>query len=97
MISNPSDDPQTPRRPGRFQFRLSTLFVLMFAVSVLSAAMAGLVRQGGGDSAVPEEFYLAMLTAAPLGAMIVLSLFYAVQNWWGRRPPPDHPDGPPPG
>lgn len=92
MISSPSDDPQTPRRPRRFQFRLSTLFVLMFAVSVLSAAVAGLVRQGVVATAVPEAFYLAMLTAAPLGAMIVLSLFYAFQHWLGRRPQPKDPD-----
>jgi len=96
MIPNPADDPPTPRRPGRFQYRLSFFFVLMFAVGALSAGVAGLVHQGTVATVVPGELYVVMLTAAPLGAMIVLSLFYAVQHWLGKRPPSDDSEPPEP-
>ncbi len=92
MIPNPSDDQPPPTRPARFQYRLSTLFLLMLVVSVLSAAAAGLVRQGVAATAMPGEFYLVMLIAAPLGVMIVLSLFYAVLRRWGNRLPPNDQD-----
>ena len=85
----PSADQSPPGRRGPFQFRLGTLFLLMLVVSVVASALAGLLRRGTASAAMPWEFYLVMLVAAPLGVMIVLSLLYAAIRWLrqvvGRR------------
>lgn len=94
MIPNSSDDQPPPAPRSRFQFHLSTLFLLMLMVSVLAAAAAGLVRSDPARTAVPREIYLAMLIAAPLGVMILLSAYYALLRWWGRKPRQEDRDPP---
>ncbi len=83
-------DPQTPApqpRPprGRYQFSLSSLFLVTALVSVLAAALGGMVRARFGEVAVPGYYFLMMAVAAPMATMIALSLGYTALRWFRRR------------
>jgi hypothetical protein len=67
-----------PDRPWRFQFRLSTLLVIMGLFSVLSAALAGMLRRSQGHSVMTPGFYVIMAAAAPIAGMMLFSLTLAV-------------------
>ena len=81
--SQPSQ-PQEPSRP-RFQFHLSTLLLIMGLCSVLSAAVAGMLRRSLGHSIMAPGFYVIMAAAAPVAVMILFSLALAVVRFFGRR------------
>ncbi len=85
MAQPPIDEPPAPSPRRRFQFRLSTVFLVTLLVSVAAAAVGGLVQPRLPGRTVPREFFVVMLAAAPLGVTIVLSLVYTVMRWLGRR------------
>ena len=74
-----------PDRPWRFQFRLSTLLVIMGLFSVLSAALAGMLRRSLGHSIMVPGFYVIMAAAAPVAVMILFSIVLAVLKLFRRR------------
>ncbi len=74
-------EPSRPRRP--FQFSLATLLLMMVLLSVLAAALGGLLRNPL-EAAYPRSFYVAMAAAAPMGALIVISIFHAVAQRFRR-------------
>lgn len=76
--------PREPSRP-RFQFHLSTLLLIMGLCSVLSAAVAGMLRRSLGHSIMAPGFYVIMAAAAPVAVMILFSLALAVVRFFGRR------------
>ncbi|OHB69878.1 MAG: hypothetical protein A2V70_02320 [Planctomycetes bacterium RBG_13_63_9] len=79
----PDTEPsESPRRP--FQFGLWTLFLLTALLSVLAAAFAGMLRSSL-DSSMQPGFFVIMAAAAPLAAIIVISLCRATVRWLGRR------------
>ena len=67
----PADSPP-PRRP--FQFSLASLLLLMVLCSVLSAALAGMLRGRDPGTSLPPGFYVIMAAIAPMALMILLSL-----------------------
>lgn len=78
-----STEPERPRKP--FQFGLGTLLLLMLLCSVLSAALAGMLRDAEGRSSLPPGFFIFMAAAAPLGLMILMSLYRAIIRFRSRR------------
>ena len=80
----PDAEPAGPRRP--FQFGLATLLLIMLLVSVLAAALGGMLRGRTSVGArLPLGFFVAMIVAAPLAVMILLSLWRSVAGLFGRR------------
>jgi len=59
--------------------------LIMALVSVLSAALAGMLHRHQGHSTMPPGFYVIMAAAAPVGLMIVISFAVAVMKFLGRR------------
>jgi len=53
--------------------------------SVLSAALAGMLRRNLGHSVMAPGFYVIMAAAAPVAVMILFSLALAVLRLFGRR------------
>ncbi len=74
-------EPSRPRRP--FQFGLATLLLGMGLLSVLAAALGGLLRNPM-EAVYPRSFYVAMAAAAPMGVLIVISIFHAVARRFRR-------------
>ena len=70
----PDPDFRRPQR-GRMTFSLAALMLLMLMCAVLSALLAGMMRHGDGT----QYMYVLASVAAPMGVMILLSLF--VQYW----------------
>ena len=54
------------------------------ARSSRSAGVGGLVEPRIAGRAVPREFFMVMLAAAPLGVTILVSLVYAALRWTDR-------------
>ena len=69
-----SEEPNSEPSPRRVQFGIRSLLLIMLLVSVLAAIGAGLVARGGK----PKGPLVIMAVAAPMGAMIVLSLLETV-------------------
>ncbi len=78
----PPKDP-APTRP-RFQFGLRTLLLITVMVSVLSAALAGMLR-GRFRAPMPPGFFELMAAAAPVALLLVVSLIYSAARHLGRR------------
>ncbi len=74
-MSNAETPPpeREPRR--RFQFSLGTMLLAVLPISVLSAAWAGMTGFGARNSRFPQAFYVLLAAAAPMGVMIVISVF----------------------
>ena len=69
----PDAEPDGPRRP--FQFGLASLMLVTLLVSILAAALGGMLRSpGSGGVRLPPGFFLLMAAAAPLAVLILLSL-----------------------
>jgi len=78
------NEPQPPpKRP--FQFGLASMLLIMVLFSVLAAALAGLLHRHQGRSTMPPGFFVLMAVAAPVGLMILASLFRAVTRYLNRR------------
>ena len=69
----PIADPDS--KPRRVQFGIRSLLLIMLLVSVLAAIGAGLVARGSGK---PNGPLVILAVAAPMGAMIVLSIVETV-------------------
>lgn len=76
------EPPQPPRRP--LQFGLGTLLLVTALFSVLAAALAGMIR-GRFYTSMPPGFFELMAAAAPMAAVVVVSLFRAAVQWFRRR------------
>jgi hypothetical protein len=77
-------DPET-RRPqrGKLTFSLATLMLVTFMCAVLSALLAGLKRYEGEV----ERYYILAIIAAPMGVMVLVSLFVHFRSRKRRRLP----------
>lgn len=79
-----------PSRSGRpFQFGLGTLLLITALLGVLAAALGGMLRGRPAGVPLPLGFYIVMAVAAPLGALIVVSLLRSairlIVQYLGRR------------
>ena len=82
----PDAEPSEPRRPrGRYQYSLASLLMLTGLVSVLAAALGGMLRGTYGESAVPVHYFVIMIIAAPLGVMMFVSLLWLGVRLISRR------------
>jgi hypothetical protein len=82
----PDAEPSQPRRPsGRYQYSLASLLLVTALVSVLAAALGGMLRNAYGESSVPLQYFVIMMIAAPLGVMIVVSLLWLAIRLVSRR------------
>lgn len=78
------NEPQPPeKRP--FQFGLASMLLVMVLISVLAAALAGMVHRHQGRSTMRPGFFVLMAIAAPIGLMILAGLFRAVTQYFNRR------------
>lgn len=66
-----------PRR--RYQFRLRTLFLITVLVAILSGVLSGILRRSGGTS-TSAALYVAVGIMAPIGVMILFSLWSAAKR-----------------
>ncbi len=73
------------RNAWRPQFTLRFMFRAMLLVSILAAALSGLLREGVNPGSGTFLLILAITVAAPLGVMIVLSVIRTAGAWWQRR------------
>ncbi len=69
------------------QFTLRFMFRAVLLVSILAAAVGGLMREGVNPGSGSFLFILALTVAAPLGVMIVLSVMRSAGTWWRRNGP----------
>jgi hypothetical protein len=77
-------------RKRRYQFGISAMLLATTLVAVLAAALAGLLR-GEASDGLPSGFYYIMAAAAPVAAVICLSVYRAIVAWRTKRmqrPPP---------
>ena len=79
----PNGESPPPRRP--FQFTLGTLLLVTTLVSILAAALAGLLQRRSSSFEMPPGFFVLMTIAAPVAVLIFLSLTRALVRWLGRR------------
>jgi len=79
----PDPESPPPRRP--FQFTLGTLLLVTALVSVLAAALGGLLRRRQGAFEMPPGFFVLMTIAAPVAVLIFLSLAQSLLRWLNRR------------
>lgn len=78
--------PDDERPPGRrYQYSLSTLLLITALVSVLAAALAGMLQRQRGGASMPAGFFVLMAVAAPLAVMIVVSALRGLLRLWTRR------------
>ena len=88
----PDSEPSNSRPPegepierSRYQFSLSTLLLIMGLFSILSAALAGMLRRHMGHSAMAPGFYVIMAAAAPVALMILFSFVAAILKFFGGQ------------
>ena len=79
----PADEPELGPARGPWQFSIASLLVTMALVSVLAAALGGLLDPS--QTTYPRGFFVVMIVAAPLLVMIVASLLVAMRRWFDRR------------
>jgi hypothetical protein len=77
-----SSQRSTPRR-RRFQFGLFSLLLLMLIVSVLAAALSGMLQLS--DTSLPRGFFVVMAVAAPMAVLVAVGLLRSVSRLLGRR------------
>jgi magnesium-transporting ATPase (P-type) len=76
---------EKPPSRKRWQFGLGSLMLFVTLFAVLMSALGGMIRiQSGEKIALPHSF-LIMAIAAPMGMVIVISVFLAVKQWYERR------------
>ncbi|NUQ65396.1 MAG: hypothetical protein HUU20_23255 [Pirellulales bacterium] len=82
MTENGSNqsEPRSPRR--RFQFGMATLLIAAIPVSLLAAALGGMLGQSAGRPLMPAAFFVVLSIATPLGLVIAVSLVRLVIAWW---------------
>ncbi len=78
-----AEPPKPPRRP--FQFGLGTLFLVTAMVSVLAAALGGMLRAHSGRLSMHPGVFRLMAIVSPLAVLIVVSLWYSAVQWFKRR------------
>lgn len=76
-----------PNRPPRqpFQFSLGTLMFAALVVSLMAAALSGMLNRRAGTSPMPAGFFVAMAIFAPLAVMLLANLLLAIRRWFDRR------------
>ncbi len=73
-------EPSSVPRRRRYQFGLGTLLLLTIPVSLLAAALGGMLGRGGAGPNVPQVYFILMCIATPLGLLIAASVLR-----WGLR------------
>jgi hypothetical protein len=82
-----SESPQSPQRRPRFQFGPGALLLAMVLVSVAAAGLGGMLRREFIGAPLTRAIVVLMIFAAPIGAMILISLVRsAVRRLMGSRP-----------
>ncbi|MHB1037803.1 MAG: hypothetical protein ACYC35_26120 [Pirellulales bacterium] len=80
MTSTPPPKNEHPRRRRRFQFGLGALMLAVLLYSILAAALAGLIRPDASQPGIVQPLFILMAVAAPVGLMILISLWKSVQK-----------------
>ncbi len=76
-------EPPSPRRP--FQFSLASLLLATVLVSVLAAALGGMLRRRSGHADMPPGFFVLMAAIAPMALMVGISLYRGLVRLIDRR------------
>lgn len=80
----PPVDDLPPQGPGRFQFTLPTLFLVMALSAVLFWALGGMIQHQGEGDADKGRFVLITLIA-PVGLVLLLATLNAIFRRRGRK------------
>ncbi len=82
MCDNGSAPASPPPKRRRFQFGVATLLIAAIPVSLLAAALGGMLGQSAGRPMMPAPFFVLLSIATPLGLVIAVSLVrWAVDRW----------------
>lgn len=83
----PTTDAPSPRKPGRYQFGLGKLFLVTLLVAIAASAYGGLTRlaEEGWQSFHVLMAVALTVVAAPMAALIAVSLFHSVFSRMERR------------
>ena len=76
---------ETPPPRNRWQFSLGSLMLFVTLFAVLMSALGGMIRSQSGENLSMPRSFLIMAVAAPMGMVIVISIFLAVKQWHDRR------------
>lgn len=72
--------PYSPRR--RWQFGIGTLLLAAIPVSLLAAALGGMLGQGKAKPLMPAAFFVLLSIATPLALLIVTGVARAIAVRW---------------
>ena len=61
------------------------MLLLMIPFSILAGALSGMIDPAVGGVRLPRAFFVVLAIIAPMGLMIVLSLFLAVRKRLSAR------------
>lgn len=61
------------------------MLLVTFLVAVAAGVLGGMVRAASGQIDVPTGVYVAMAAAAPVAALVGVSIARAVATWLPRR------------
>lgn len=85
--------PPSEPSPYRPQFRLATLLLVMFIVSVAAALLGGLLRVATHAEDTPSWVYVLLTVAAPVGIALLLAAANTLRSF--APPPPEIDDDSP--
>jgi len=80
--NDPNPSPSPTRR--RFQFGVAAMLIAAIPVSLLAAALGGMLGQSTGKPLMPTAFFVVLSIATPLALMISVSLVRLAVAWWQR-------------
>lgn len=78
--ADPREPPPSSRR--KWQFGIGTLLFAAIPVSLLAAALGGMLGQGAGKPLMPAAFFVVLCIATPLALLIVTGVARAVMLRW---------------
>jgi hypothetical protein len=84
VMAMPEEDRPPPRR-RRFQFTLASMFLAMTLLSILAAALGGMMREAEGRPWIMRGFFIVMAAALPVAMLIAISAMRAFERWRRRR------------
>lgn len=77
--------PPAPARRPRFQYSLPALMLFVFVASVAGAIFGGMYRAQASKQGGDLVFYVWLITLAPLGVAVLVSVVQPIVVWLRKR------------
>ena len=85
MSDRRASQPRPPTGRRRYQFGVWVWFPAALLVSVVMAAVAGMLRDDTADESLPRVFFILMAAAIPIGMLLLVSLLRLIFTRGPRR------------